>query len=169
MRVVSNQRRDWTHWTHWMLDTSWTVRPCWRRHPLKTRYHLGDDALGHLPRPLRQSQVRLGDRILPQPSSQPAAVPSFRRTPRGRDVLELLGDFLQGAVDVKLRTLAEGLLADGTEINAAAPPSSVPVGRDAPLTEAMSTWGRDGVLEDLETDGARELILTQKCSSQRHH
>uniref|UniRef100_A0A674MLK0 Uncharacterized protein n=1 Tax=Takifugu rubripes TaxID=31033 RepID=A0A674MLK0_TAKRU len=111
----------------------------------------------------------LGDRILPQPSSEPSAVPSFLRTPGGRDVLELLGDFLQGAVDVKLWTFAEGLLANGTEINTVAPSSSVPVGRDAPLTEAMSTWSRDGVLEDLETDGTRELILTQKCSSQRHY
>lgn len=146
------------------MDTSWS----WG-HSLKTRHHLGKDALGHLPRPLRQSQVRLGDGILPQPSPEPSAIPSVPRNPGGRDVLELLGDFLQGAVDVKLWTFAEGLLANGTEVDAAAPPPSVPVGRDAALTEAMSTWGRDGVLEDLETDGTRELILTQKGSGQRHY
>ena len=57
---------------------------------------------------------------------------------RADDLLELLRDLLQGAVDVELRSPAERLLAEGTLIGLG-PHFRVPVGGDAGLAEAVAT------------------------------
>lgn len=158
-------------WARWMLDAgkrSRGVRASGAGYSLKTRHHLSDDALRHLPRPRGQTQLRVGPGVSPQSSSRPSAVVPVCRGASGGHVLELLCDFLQGAVDVKLRAFAERLLANGTEVETVAPPPSIPVGGDAPLAEAVSTGGGDGVLKHLQADGAGELVLTQEGCSQRH-
>lgn len=89
-------------------------------------------------------------------------------------LLELLGDFLQGPVDVELRSPAEGLLAQRTVVRPGGPAStcaasfSVPVGADAALAVAVAAWRWDRVVEQIQADGARELVLRQAMNVERH-
>lgn len=69
--------------------------------------------------------------------------------------LELLSDLLQGAVDMKLRSLPEGLLA----YRALVAPVFIPVSADAGHAETMTTGGGDRGGEDVQADGAQELLL----------
>lgn len=75
--------------------------------------------------------------------------------------LELLGDLLEGAVDVELGPPAEGLLADGAEAGLAAG-RRVPVAGDAGQAEAVSAGRGDGVGKHVQADGACELVLGQE-------
>lgn len=79
--------------------------------------------------------------------------------------LELFGDILKCVIDVELWTPAEAFLAQGTEAGLS---PAVPVGRDAGQTEAVAAWCRDRVGEDLQANGARELLLRQEVHRNGH-
>lgn len=68
-------------------------------------------------------------------------------------------------IDVELWTFAEAFLAQGTE---AGFPPAVPVGRDAGQTETVATWRGDGVGEDIQANGAGELLLRQEVHRNGH-
>lgn len=79
------------------------------------------------------------------------------RTSRGiSHALELLCDLLEGVIDVELWALAEALLAQRTDAGLA---PVVPVRRDAGQAEAVATWCGYGVGEDVQANGAGELLL----------
>lgn len=68
-------------------------------------------------------------------------------------------------VDVELWSLVEALLAQWTEAGRA---TAVPVRCDAGLTEAVATWCGYGVGENLQADGAGELLLRQEVYRHGH-
>lgn len=111
---------------------------------LKADHHLGKDTLWHVPSSLGAcGRERVGGVLLASSSS---TTPTSSASPLWRSssghLLELLGDFLQRAVDLELGSLAVRLLAEGTLEGAVGPPwtAAVPVGRDAALAKAVATW-----------------------------
>ncbi len=71
--------------------------------------------------------------------------------------LELFGDLGQHAVDAELWFSGEGFLAHGAYELLAVIPEALQTG----LTESMAAGSGDGLDEDLQTDGAGELLLRQ--------
>lgn len=103
-------------------------------------------------------------------NSSSSSVGSIHQNPSAGQPLELLCYFLQGSVDVELWSLTEGLLAERTLVDLSPPtsstpsPPSIPVGGDAGLAETVATWCGDWVVEDVQTDGAGELVFRQEGS-----
>lgn len=71
--------------------------------------------------------------------------------------LELFSDLGQHAVDTELWFSGEGFLAHGTQELLAVIPEALQAG----LTESVAAGSGDGLDEDLQTDGAGELLLRQ--------
>lgn len=74
--------------------------------------------------------------------------------------LELHSDILQGAVDVQVRPYTEGLLTQ----RALAHPAAVPVPPDAGHAEAVAAGRRHWIGEDVQADGALELLRIQQAA-----
>lgn len=74
--------------------------------------------------------------------------------------LELFSDLGQHAVDTELWFSGEGFLAHGTQELLAVIPEALQTG----LTESVAAGSGDGLDEDLQTDGAGELLLRQDSS-----
>lgn len=137
---------------------------------LEAGHHLSQDAPRHVPGSLGAGGgVGVGGVLLTSSPSSSCRSPSstgpspLRRSSFGH-LLELLGDFLQRAVDLELGPLAVRLLAEGTLVGTvgAPRPAAVPVGRDAALAKAVATRRRHRVVEHLQADGAGELVLGQE-------
>ncbi len=73
------------------------------------------------------------------------------------ETLELFGDLGQHAVDAELWLSGEGFLAHGAQELLAV----IPVALQTGLTESVAAGSGDGLDEDLQTDGAGELLLRQ--------
>lgn len=71
--------------------------------------------------------------------------------------LELFGDLGQHTVDAELWLSGEGFLAHGAQELLAVIPKALQTG----LTESVAAGSGDGLDEDLQTDGAGELLLRQ--------
>lgn len=71
------------------------------------------------------------------------------------NLLELLRDLSQNSVDANIWPFMERLLAHGTLIQR----GGLPVSQNAALAEVMSTGDRHGVGEDVQADGAVDLLL----------
>lgn len=81
-----------------------------------------------------------------------------------RIFLEILHNFLKFYVDAKFEPLVELLVAQWTLTVLFV----LPVPADTGLAEVVSTWNRNGLRENIQTDGAQELIFRQEAASCGH-
>lgn len=119
------------------------------RQLVETSHHLSKDVLRHLAWRLRRRQgclmlklmLRVGIRVgILHFSPNSLILWNYN----SGQPLELFSDFLQSSVDMELRSLTEGLFAEGTLVILGTSSSSacfsIPVGGDAGLAEAVATW-----------------------------
>lgn len=77
---------------------------------------------------------------------------------------ELSNHLIDEGVDLELRSYRKSLFAEG----ARPPDIHVPLLSDAALAEVVSTRGGDGKSEDVQTDGAEQLIFSQQAAGRGH-